>query len=64
MEEVYVLLCDGACYEDLAIFLNKEDAITALNKIKNKSDNWRIEIFKKNNNHFIPSYDYILKSTD
>lgn len=64
MEEVYVLLCDGACYEDLTIFLNKEEAIISLNKIKNKSDNWRIEIFKKKNNYFTPSYDYIEKSIE
>jgi hypothetical protein len=65
-EQIYVLTCDDASFEDIQIFLSIYDATSVLNKIKNNLDNFRIEIFvKKNNgyvNGYVPSYQTILQS--
>lgn len=61
MEEVekdciYMLLPDGAEWEDLILFTNKEDAIQASIKYKKR----RVEIFNKQTNGtgYEPSYFY------
>lgn len=53
---IYMLLPDGAEWEDMILFLNKEDAIEASKKyIK-----MRVEIFKKQKNKlgYQPTYFY------
>lgn len=60
-ESLYVLLPNEGCeWEDIRIFVNKEDAQKLLDLIENKSKsecNWRIEIFEKqSNNSYRPSY--------
>ena len=61
-DQIYVLTCDGASFEDIQIFLSIYDATSALNKIKNNLDNFRIEIFVKKNNVYVPSYQTILQT--
>ncbi len=54
--EIYVLLPNNAEWEDMIIFLDKDAALSCLNK---KQD-WRIEVFKPkhdSNNNCIPSID-------
>ena len=55
MEFVYAMIND-LDWEDIVIYLNKEDAIEASIKYHNS----RIEIFGKNNNDngYSPTYDY------
>jgi hypothetical protein len=52
---IYILLGNNTEWEDLQIFLNKDDAIEELKKYKHS----RIEIFKKNNDKYISTYNYI-----
>jgi hypothetical protein len=53
---VYMLVEDGAEWEDMSIILTKEDAIAASIKYQK----CRVEIFTKKMNHFgyTPSYNY------
>jgi len=55
MEFVYAMIHDGE-WEDIVIYLHKEDAIEASIKYHDS----RIEIFGKNNNSngYSPIYDY------
>ena len=53
MEYVYMLLMDGAEWEDMIIFLDKEEAINASIKYPRR----RIAIFIKTNNGYIPTYN-------
>ena len=54
MECVYMLLADGAEWEDIVIILDKEEAIQASIKFKKL----RVEIFKKGVFGYIPTYSY------
>ena len=58
MEEVYVVLPNSETeWEDIRIFLSKEEAIDALNKI---GKDWRIEIFRQQKGTaYTPTYDTI-----
>ena len=66
MENVYVILPnDHPECEDIRIFLSKQDAINELLRIEKSlpdghsyKDEWRIEIFKQENNKsvYTPSY--------
>jgi hypothetical protein len=53
-DSVYVLINDGAEWEDLLILLSKHDAIETSIKCKNA----RVEIFRKSPSGYIPTYDY------
>jgi hypothetical protein len=55
MDFVYAMINDGE-WEDIVIYLNKQDAIEASIKYHDS----RIEIFGKNNNcnGYSPTYDY------
>uniref|UniRef100_A0A6C0E307 Uncharacterized protein n=1 Tax=viral metagenome TaxID=1070528 RepID=A0A6C0E307_9ZZZZ len=64
---MYVLLCDGAEWEDIKIYDNFEDAKNELSHIKNTKkhvfvQNYRIEFFEKKvgTNCFVPTYKNIL----
>ena len=54
MEFVYLLVVDGCEWEDIVIFLSKEDAVKE--SIKNPKS--RIEIFCKNDKGYVPTYNY------
>lgn len=55
MEFVFMLLFgSGSEWEDIVIFVSKEDAIHASIKYPNA----RVEIFSKNNTGYTPTYDY------
>ena len=55
MEFVYLLVNDGSEWEDIIIFLSKEEAIIK----SNKYPNLRVEIFSKNENGgYTPTYNY------
>ena len=51
---VYMLLPDGAEWEDMIIILDKEEAIQASIQFKKS----RVEIFKKSKLGYVPSYNY------
>jgi hypothetical protein len=53
--EVYVLLSDNSEWEDMVIFLSKDQAINESIKFPNR----RVEIFIKENESYVPSYNYI-----
>ena len=54
MEFIY-LLVKGSEWEDVIVYLQKEEAI----EISKKYPNYRVEIFIKNNkNGFIPTYNF------
>ena len=53
MDDVYVLL-KGSEWEDIIIFLSKEEAIEK--SIKHPS--YRVEIFSKTSKGYIPTYNY------
>lgn len=55
MEFVYILI-NGNDWEDMVIFLSKEDAIQESHRYPNN----RVEIFSKNNisPSYIPTYNY------
>ena len=51
---VYMLLPDGAEWEDIIIILDKTEAI----KASIDYSKLRVEIFKKNSFGYAPTYDY------
>jgi hypothetical protein len=54
MEFIYLLL-NGSEWEDIIVFLSKEDAIEQ----SKKNPSCRVEIFSKNENSgYIPTYDF------
>ena len=53
---VYVFTVDGAEWEDLVIYLSKEEAITK----SKKHPNVRLDIYKKSADGYRPSYNYFL----
>jgi hypothetical protein len=56
MDFIYVFAVDGAEWEDLIIFLSKEEA-----KAKSiKCPTVRLEIFAKSMDGYIPTYNYYL----
>jgi hypothetical protein len=57
MEFVYVFTPDGAEWEDLIIFLSKEEAIAKSLKYPEV----RLEIFEKSSKGYYPTYHYYLK---
>jgi hypothetical protein len=54
MDFVYMLVSNGAEWEDIIIFLDKEEAIQASIKFYKS----RVEIFKKGNVGYVPTYNY------
>lgn len=56
MDFVYVLVKDGGEWEDIVIYLTEKDAIEA--SLKRPST--RIELFKKKDNGYIPTYKYFI----
>ena len=57
MEYIYVFVVDGAEWEDLILFLSKEEAIEK----SKKCPKVRLEIFKKSpKGGYIPTYNYYL----
>ena len=61
-EQLYVLLPNEGCeWEDIRIFINKEDAQESLHRIEHNSNgSWRIELFvKQSNNSYRPSYEVL-----
>jgi len=56
MDFVYVFVVDGAEWEDLIIFLSKEEAIAK----SIECPKIRIEIFAKSTKGYIPTYNYYL----
>ena len=53
-DEIYMLLPDGAEWEDIILFIDKEEAIAA----SIKYHKLRVEIFKKKNIGYHPTYNY------
>ena len=56
MDALYVLTPDGAEWEDLTIFTNKDEAIM----MSKHYPNTRVEIFTKTLRGYVPSYSYYL----
>jgi hypothetical protein len=56
MDFVYVFVVDGAEWEDLIIFLSKEEAIAK----SIECPKVRLEIFAKSTKGYIPTYNYYL----
>jgi hypothetical protein len=56
MEFVYVFTVDGAEWEDLVIYLSKEEAIAK----SKKHPNVRLDIYKKSADGYRPTYNYYL----
>ena len=56
MEFIYVFVVDGAEWEDLVIFLSKEEAIEK----SKKHPRVRLEIFSKSASGYRPTYNYYL----
>jgi hypothetical protein len=56
MDFVYVFTVDGAEWEDLVIYLSKEEAIEK----SKKHPNVRLDIYKKSADGYRPSYSYYL----
>ena len=55
MEYIYILVCDGAEWEDLVVYTDKDEAIAA--SVKNKRS--RVEVFYKSaKGGYLPSYNY------
>ena len=54
--EVYVFTVDGAEWEDLVIYLSKEEAIAKSKKFPKV----RLDIYKKTEDGYRPSYKYYL----
>jgi len=67
MSHLYIIAFDGMTWEDIQIFDNHIAAKQVLEKIKSRCTakytqyNFRIEIFGKNNDRFLPTYDSITK---
>jgi uncharacterized phage-like protein YoqJ len=61
MEKLYIFVCDSCEWEDILIFDNQNEAQNYLEEQKKlypTNNNFRIEIFQKNNlNHFISTYN-------
>ena len=58
---LYLLLCDGAEWEDVVIYDNKEEAVRVLMSHPSHKDRFRIEVFEKKEGtlKFTPSYKTI-----
>ena len=56
MDFVYVFTVDGAEWEDLVIYLSKEDAIAKSKKFPKV----RLDIYKKTEDGYRPTYRYYL----
>jgi hypothetical protein len=56
MDLIYVFVVDGAEWEDLIIFLSKEEAIAK----SIECPTVRLEIFAKSSRGYIPTYNYYL----
>lgn len=56
MEFIYVFTVDGAEWEDLVIYLSKEEAIAKSKKYPNV----RLDIYKKSVDGYRPTYNYFL----
>ena len=54
--DLYVLVRQGAEWEDMVIYLTEKDAMEASLKYTSA----RVELFKKTDNGFVPSYKYIM----
>lgn len=58
---LYLLLCDGAEWEDVVIYDNKEEAVRVLMSHPSHRDRFRIEVFEKKEGtlKFTPTYKTI-----
>ena len=56
MDSIYLFVVDGAEWEDIIVFLSKEEAIEK----SKKCPNVRLEIFTKSSNGYRPTYNYYL----
>lgn len=56
MDYVYMFTVDGAEWEDIVIYLSKEEAIAKSKKVPKV----RMEIFKKTEDGYRPTYTYFL----
>lgn len=56
MDFLYVFTVDGAEWEDLVIYLSKEEAIEK----SRKHPNVRLDIYKKSADGYRPTYGYYL----
>jgi hypothetical protein len=55
MDFIYMLVCDGDEWEDMIVYLTKEEAIEASKHYKNA----RVEVFRKSEKGgYFPSYNY------
>ncbi len=60
MDFVYLLVVDGAEWEDLVVYLSKEEAIARSLKYPKT----RIEIFSRSENGgYVPTYNFYLNGT-
>jgi hypothetical protein len=59
--KLYLLLCDGAEWEDVIIYDNKEEAVRVLMSHPSHRERFRIEVFEKKEGSlkFTPSYKTI-----
>lgn len=54
MEFIYLLIVNGAEWEDIIVFLLEKEAIDS----SKKNPNARIEIFSKSDNGYMSTYNY------
>jgi len=54
MDNIYVLLAGNNEWEDMIIYLTLQEAIQASKTFPN----WRVEIFTRREQDFVPSYHY------
>lgn len=57
-KQLYLLLCDGAEWEDVVIYDNQEEALRVLRSHPLHSNRFRIEVFEKKEGSlkFTPTY--------
>jgi hypothetical protein len=64
--QLYLLLPDGAEWEDIIIYDNKEEALRVLRSHPSHKERFRIEVFEKKEGalKFTPSYKTIFYNKD
>ena len=60
--QLYLLLCDGAEWEDIVVYDNKEEAMRVLRSHPSHTNRFRIEVFEKKEGSlkFTPTYKTFL----
>jgi hypothetical protein len=59
MDYVYILISDENSWEDMIIYLTEEKAIEASKTFPN----WRVEVFIRRDNDYVPTYHYYKNGT-